>query len=124
LYIVLLDRLAGATPPYQLGFRDQHSCAQQDIERAAAQFHRFAVNNGWPWRRRTSKHGSTVFPAAPWAHRKLQSVSLRMLIWLQRLTGIALRSLRWNLERFRSVKGLLKAAACKISQQAELELVA
>jgi hypothetical protein len=48
LYIVLLDRLARPTPLYQLGFRDQHSCAvdqrQQHIERTAAQFHRFAVN--------------------------------------------------------------------------------
>jgi hypothetical protein len=40
------------------------------------------------------------------------------------VTGIAPRSLRWNSEHFRSVKGLLKAAPGKIQQEAELELVA
>jgi len=48
LYVILLDRLAGPSPLYQLGLRDQHSGAvdqrQQDIERTAAQVHRFAVS--------------------------------------------------------------------------------
>ena len=48
LYIVFLDRLTGPAPLYQLGFGDQHSSGvdqrQQDIERTAAQFHRFAVS--------------------------------------------------------------------------------
>jgi hypothetical protein len=48
LYIVLLDRLIGPAPLYQLGFCDQHSSGfdqrQQDVERTAAQFHRFAVS--------------------------------------------------------------------------------
>src|SRR6516164_2253323 len=59
LYIVLLDRLAGPTPLYQLGFRDQHSGGVDQRSRTSnarlPNSTGLPSANGWLWRRRTSK---------------------------------------------------------------------
>jgi hypothetical protein len=55
---------------------------------------------------------------------EIAGIELESVVWPQGQHSFAPRSLRWNSEHFRSVKGLLKAAPGKIPQEAELELVA